>query len=135
MTYTQITSPRWANAEHTAIDCMVTFVGQGEVAYQASPQYPYGPGRQIFLLCKAGTFGAVQEHLVAAPEPTKEQRKAQILVSVGCFNEAHLLKDIFVSEGFAQIAGQTTSQAYETNVAYRTLIDARSAILAIEAEP
>lgn len=68
------------------------------------------------------------------PQKTKEQRIHEILDSVGCFNENHLQKDIFVSEAFGALQGVTPQQLYQANPGYTSLIDARNAIEAIKAE-
>lgn len=70
-----------------------------------------------------------------APTPaSKDQRISTELQKVGCFNEEHLKKDIFVAEAFAQLEGKTSDQAYASNVVYRMLIDAQNAIANIKAE-
>lgn len=70
-----------------------------------------------------------------APGPSKEEQIKSVLTAVGCFNEEHLAKDIFVCEAFAQLAGQTNDQAYASNATYHMLIDSRTQIAAIKAQP
>lgn len=65
---------------------------------------------------------------------SKQQRIKEILESVGCVNETHLQKDIFIAEAFGQLEGLTPQQIYQTNPGYTSLIDARNAIEAIKAE-
>lgn len=68
------------------------------------------------------------------PQKTKEQRIHEILYSIGCVNENHLQKDIFISEAFGQLQGVTPQQLYQANPGYTSLIDARNAIQDIKAE-
>ena len=70
------------------------------------------------------------------PKPiiSKEQRIKEILYSVGCVNETHLRKDIFVTEAFGTLQGVTPQQLYQVNPGYTSLIDARTQIEAIKAE-
>lgn len=68
------------------------------------------------------------------PGPSKDEQIKTVLNSIGCFNEEHLAKDIFVCEAFAQLAGQTNDQAYASNATYHMLIDSRNQIAAIKAQ-
>ena len=69
MKYTSVTNPRWANAEHTMIDCMVLFDSIGtEIPFGASPDDVEEHGREIFARAAAGEFGPVAEHV---PRPPK----------------------------------------------------------------
>lgn len=71
---------------------------------------------------------------VPAAQPSKEQRRRQILDSIGCFNLIHLEKDWALLESERQRLGITVAQAYIDNVTYRALSDARTALAAIDAE-
>lgn len=64
MEFSTITSPQWANAEQTAIDCMVTFDHIGEpVPFTANAQDTEQHGRDIFTRAAAGEFGEVAEYV------------------------------------------------------------------------
>lgn len=59
-----VKSPRWANAEHTAIDCIVeTEHMRGAHPFTASPYDVEPHGIAIFNRCKAGEFGDVAEYV------------------------------------------------------------------------
>lgn len=64
MKYTSVSNPRWANAEHTQIDCDVVFVDLGSAPVPftavASGDYPYT--HQIFDECVSGKHGPIAEH-------------------------------------------------------------------------
>jgi hypothetical protein len=69
MNYTSVSAPAWANAEHTAINCLVNFEGLGEVPFTAAAvdQYPYVV--TIFNQIVAGNYGAIAE-FVPLPTPS-----------------------------------------------------------------
>lgn len=69
MQYTQVKDPQWADAAHTAINCLVDFADLVEdfVPFTASPTDTTSYGPQIFAECVAGNYGTVAEHV--APEP------------------------------------------------------------------
>ncbi len=71
MQITNVTSPAWANAEHTMINVMVTHSEFGEIHFSASPDDVEAHGREIFADAVAGKFGAVAEYV--APVETPEQ--------------------------------------------------------------
>lgn len=65
---------------------------------------------------------------------SKDQRRRQILDSVGCFNQVHFDKDWALLESERERLGTTEAQAYSDNVTYRALADARAALAEIDAE-
>ncbi len=70
MHFSNVTNPQWADAEKSAIDCMVTFDHIGEpVPFTANPQDNAEHGRDIFALCKAGAFGPVADYVPPPPPP------------------------------------------------------------------
>lgn len=73
-TLTSLTSPVWANAEHTAIDCLITTSQFGaEVLPFTADQNDVEPhGRAIFADIVAGAYGAIGEY-VAPPNPEENQ--------------------------------------------------------------
>lgn len=75
-----------------------------------------------------------RQQVVSQIYPNKHERIKSILESIGCLNETHLQKDIFISEAFGQIQGVTPQQLYQANPGYTSLIDARNAIETIKAE-
>ena len=56
MNYSNVSSVQWANAEHTAIDCMVNFDDLREelVPFTAVAQGDYPHSHEIFARCVAG---------------------------------------------------------------------------------
>jgi hypothetical protein len=67
---TSVSTPRWANAEHTAIDCSITTSQFGDevLPFTASPTDVEAHGRAIFTDLVAGVYGPIAEY-VAPPEP------------------------------------------------------------------
>ena len=79
MNYSNVSSVQWANAEHTAINCMVNFDDLREelVPFTAVAQGDYPHSHEIFARCVVGDFGAIAEY-VPPPAPTIEQLKDSI---------------------------------------------------------
>lgn len=71
MQFTNVSSPKWANQEHTAIDCIVNFSALGEVPFTASADGDYPYTHEIFERCLAGEYGQIAEFepvFIPAPE-------------------------------------------------------------------
>jgi len=75
MQYSSVQSPIWADPDHTAINCRVTFEGLGEVPYTASPTDTVAHSREIFEAAIGGQFGAIAPY-VEPPGPTHQQIQA-----------------------------------------------------------
>jgi hypothetical protein len=79
MEYTSVTNPVWADAEHSAINCIVDFTadGVGTVPFTANPLDTSNPSsKQIFDECVAGDYGFVAEYVPPAPYvPTASDNK------------------------------------------------------------
>ena len=79
MNYTSVTNPVWADAEHSAINCIVDFTadGVGTVPFTANPLDTSNPSsKQIFDECVAGDYGPVAEYVPPAPYvPTADDNK------------------------------------------------------------
>jgi hypothetical protein len=77
MNYTNVTNPIWANAEHTVIDCNVTFDEIGIVPFTANPLDTSNPAsKQIFDECVVGDYGVIAEYVPPPPYvPTAEANK------------------------------------------------------------
>jgi len=71
-TLTSLTSPVWANAEHTLIDCLITTsqLGAEVLPFTANPNDVEAHGRAIFADIVAGAYGPIGEY-VAPPEPVQ----------------------------------------------------------------
>jgi hypothetical protein len=69
-TLTSLSSPRWANAEQTMIDCEITTSQFGDevLPFTASQNDVEAHGRAIFTDIVAGNYGPIAEY-VAPPEP------------------------------------------------------------------
>jgi hypothetical protein len=65
---TSVSNPRWANAEHTMIDCEITTsqFGGEVLPFTASSADSEAHGRAIFADLVAGKYGSVSEYV--APE-------------------------------------------------------------------
>ncbi len=60
MLFTSVKEPRWANAEHSSIDCIVKFEHlKIEVPFTANPRDIEHHGREIFARCVSGEYGPV----------------------------------------------------------------------------
>ena len=62
LAYTSVANPRWANAEHTMIDCEVVFTihGPEPLPFSAVPVDPgWEHGEAIFAECVAGKYGPI----------------------------------------------------------------------------
>lgn len=79
MEYTSVTNPVWADAEHSAINCIVDFTadGVGTVPFTANPLDTSNPSsKQIFDECVAGDYGTVAEYAPPPPYvPTASDNK------------------------------------------------------------
>lgn len=69
---TSVLNPRWANAEHTAIDCEITTSQFGEevLPFTADQNDVEPHGRAIFADLVAGKYGPIAEY-VAPPTPVE----------------------------------------------------------------
>jgi hypothetical protein len=72
MNYTNVTNLIWANAEHTMINCEVTFETIGTVPFTATPNDVEEHGRDIYARAVFGEFGVIAEWT----PPTTEQLAA-----------------------------------------------------------
>lgn len=74
-TLTSLKNPRWADAEHTAIDCEITTSQFGDevLPFTASPNDVEPHGRSIFAKLVAGVFGNIEEFV---PEENKMKEEA-----------------------------------------------------------
>jgi len=84
--YSQVKNPKWANPEHTAIDCEVDFghLDDEFVPFTADPNDVMEYSKTIFDECVAGNYGPIAEYVappapVEPPAPTKEQLMAKLL--------------------------------------------------------
>jgi hypothetical protein len=87
MKYTRVFNPRWANSEHSQINCDVDFDDLSDelVPFTAVAEGDYEHSHQIFSECVAGKYGEIAEYVappvpeyVPPPEPTKEELMAEI---------------------------------------------------------
>lgn len=79
MNYTNVKNPKWANQEHTLIDCEVDFDDLDDVfvPFTANPLDTGNPSsKQIFDECVAGDYGVVAEYVPYVP--TQEELAAQV---------------------------------------------------------
>jgi hypothetical protein len=73
-TITSLTSPVWANAEHTLIDCLITTsqFGVEILPFTADQNDVEAHGRAIFTDIVAGNYGAIGEYVPPLPPTTDE---------------------------------------------------------------
>jgi len=74
MKYSAVRNCKWANAEHSSIECEVIFddiTSEEWTPFGANPNDHYEHGREIFAKAVAGEFGEVAEY-VAPPPPLKK---------------------------------------------------------------
>ena len=62
---TSLTSPIWADAEHTAIDCLITTsqFGAEILPFRADQNDVAAHGRAIFADLVAGKYGAIADYI------------------------------------------------------------------------
>jgi hypothetical protein len=72
MQYTTVTNLRWANKEHTVLDCDVTFTELGTLPYSPSPTDSMAHSREIYARCMAGDFGVIADYILQPDEYTAE---------------------------------------------------------------
>lgn len=71
---TSARSPKWANEDCTAIDCLVrTNTLHREIPFTASPNDPEVHGRELFARCLAGEFGVIAPMDAATKHQTLQQ--------------------------------------------------------------
>ena len=82
--YTAIKNPKWANIDHTSIDCEVNFnhLPIDFVPFTANPNDSMEYSKQIFDECIDGKYGEIAEY-VAPPviepiAPNKEELQFQL---------------------------------------------------------
>lgn len=78
MKYSAVKNPKWANAEHTMIDCEVNFDALVDefVPFTALRSGDLAHGHEIFARCAAGEFGVVQEYQPYTP--TEEEKAVEV---------------------------------------------------------
>jgi len=103
--------PVWMDAEHTAIDLMVTFNLLGEVAFTASPKDPEAYGRQVFKDAKAGRYGKVKPPSPALLQAQAEA-KLEMLMEEATVEIERLERQVAAFKD-AQAQGLLTEQADE----------------------
>ena len=78
---TSLANPVWSDAEHTAIDCVITSsqFGDERLPFRASPLDVAPHGRAIFADLVAGKYGAIGEYVAPPPppEPVVEEAPAE----------------------------------------------------------
>lgn len=71
MVYSSVYNPRWANAEHTRIDCDVVFnhLGPTPVPFTAVASGDQDYTHEIYANCLAGHYGTITDY---TPPPQSE---------------------------------------------------------------
>lgn len=88
MKYTTVTSPKWANAGMTLLDCSVNFDNHGTLPFSASADDVEVHGREIFNRAIAGDFGPIAAYTAPPPPPPPSKvsraqaRKALVLAGL-----------------------------------------------------
>jgi hypothetical protein len=82
MNYTNVTNPKWSNAEHSTIDCEVTFDEIGTVPFTANPLDTSNPSsKEIFDQCIAGDYGVIAEYIPYVPSAETNKETAVNLLT------------------------------------------------------
>jgi len=82
MNYTNVTNPIWTNAEHTMINCEVTFDEIGTVPFTANPLDTSNPSsKEIFDQCIAGDYGVIAEYIPYVPSAETNKETAVNLLT------------------------------------------------------
>jgi hypothetical protein len=81
---TSLSNPRWADAEHTMIDCDITTSQFGDevLPFTASANDVEAHGRAIFADIVAGNYGEIAEYVPPPPESTATPPSGEIPQSV-----------------------------------------------------
>jgi hypothetical protein len=68
---TSVSNPRWANVEHTIIDCEITTSQFGDevLPFTADQNDVEAHGRAIFADLVAGKYGPIAEYVPPPPPP------------------------------------------------------------------
>lgn len=69
--YIQVRQLQWANADRSAVDCLVTFETLGEVPFTAIQNDSEEHGREIFADIISGRYGAISSFV--PPKPLKSK--------------------------------------------------------------
>jgi hypothetical protein len=84
MKYSAVRNCKWANEEHTSIECEVNFndVNLEEwTPFGANPLDHYEHGREIFAKAVAGEFGEVAEYVAPLPPLPSKTKLEQPVVN------------------------------------------------------
>jgi hypothetical protein len=83
-TLTSLTSPRWANAEQTMIDCEITTSQFGDevLSFTASANDVEAHGRAIFADIVAGNYGEIGAYVPPPPPLTAAPSSGSIPANV-----------------------------------------------------
>jgi hypothetical protein len=72
MKYTEIKNVKYANREHSAFQCDVTFDGLGTVPFTPNANDPEEHSREIYARCIAGEFGPIADYVLQPDEYPQE---------------------------------------------------------------
>ena len=75
---TSLTNPQWTNAEHSAIDCIITInqLGDEQLPFTASQDDIEPHGRAIFQELTEGKYGPIAEYI--EPSNATEQNQPTV---------------------------------------------------------
>jgi hypothetical protein len=64
ITYVAVKNPKWANSQHTMINCEVNFnhIAQEFAPFTADPNDMYNHSKEIYADCLSGAYGAIAEY-------------------------------------------------------------------------
>jgi hypothetical protein len=85
MKYNAVRNCKWADAEHSAIECEVNFndvTSEEWTPFGANPNDHYEHGREIFARAVAGDFGIVEEYVAPPPVIIKKLIDPTIEVTI-----------------------------------------------------
>lgn len=136
MQYSSVTSPSWANAEHTAVNCTVTFERLGPVPFTASLDDGYAHTAAIFTAAAAGTYGPVAEYeapvVPPAPIPSVVDMAQARLALLGA---GHLATVNAALAAMTGVEGEAARIEWEFRATVRrdsALVAAMAAVLSLD---
>lgn len=138
MNYTTVINPQWANLEHTAINCTVTFDGLGAVPFTASLEDGYTHTTEIFNEAVAGAYGPVTEYEApVVPPPPIPSVVDMAQARLALLGAGHLATVNAALAAMTGVEGEAARIEWEFRATVRrdsALVAAMAAVLSLDSE-